>query len=354
MSGNRQFGDVELGSSGQHSPPRRSYGGPLSLGGVPMSRLKACIRRHDRGAVTAMTGLALVPLLMVSAIVIDGGRVYVNRQRAQTAAEAAALAGATSWARGDAPCGPFVTAMVESNAGGTSAVDCSVSRAPVGGRIDVLVNLPVPTFFSGLLARDSTTVTGQASVRLGGALAVRGLRPMALCIGSPPVSEWIASGYTDTSVKRIPLESTGAGCAGDVTGNWAMLDFNGGSNSTSEGREWIANGYPGAIQVPSTISGEPGIASQAYDFSSVIGKTVVVPLYDRAYSGGSNAQFDLVSFAVIRIVDAKFSGAGSSRYVDLSFQRAPVVGTCCVSEQLNVGALVPQVCSLDGKGVCPL
>jgi hypothetical protein len=328
-----------------------------------MSRLKASVRRPDRGAVTVVVGIALVPLLLVCAVVVDGGRVFVDRQRVQTAAEAGALSGATAWARGGAACGPSVPAMVTSNAGGTATSTCSIYGAtkpkkgapppPPGGRVDVSVKLPVATIFSRLLRRTSTTVTAQASVLLGGARAVSDLRPLSLCRGAKAVSEWINSGYTDTNVKRILIDSADGTCASTVSGNWAMLDLNGGSNSTSESREWIANGYPEEVRVPVTVAGEPGIPATSTDFGVIKGKTVVLPLYERAYIQGSISRFDVVSFAVVTIVGFNFSGSGASRYVDVKFQRAPVVGKCCISETLHYGALAPQVCSLDGKGVCP-
>lgn len=300
-----------------------------------------------------MTGLALVPILMVSAVVVDGGRVFVERQRAQTAAESAALAGAGAWAGGAVPCGSLVDVKVGANAGGSALAECSSTGTPVGGQVDVTVDLPVSTFFAGLLGRDATTVSASAAAQLGGARSVRGLRPLALCVDAPGVSEWVASGFTDVGVKRISVESSDGTCADGVPGNWAVVDFDGGANSTSDAREWITNGYPGEVSVPSTLSGDPGIPSPALDLNSVIGETVTVPLYERAYLEGSNARFDLVSFASVLIVDARLSGSASSRYVDVVFQRNTTAGQCCVPDSLNVGLVVPHICSLDDQGVCP-
>lgn len=348
-----QFSHPPACPAGEHSSTRREKRGAFGRCHLLLSRMKASTSWRDHGAVTAMTGLALVPVLMVSAVVVDGGRVFVERQKAQTAAESGALSGAAAWASGLTPCASSVDGIAKENAGSSAVVGCSSSGGPVGGQVNVSIDLPVPTFFSGLLGRNSTVVEASASARLGGALSVRGLRPLALCVDAPAVTEWVGSGFTDSGVKRIGVDSSDGTCADGVPGNWAVVDFNGGANSNAEARQWITSGYPGEVDVPSTLSGDPGIPSPALDLDDVIGETVFVPLYKRAYLEGSNARFDLVSYASVTIVDARLSGSASGRYVDVIFRRAATVGRCCVSDALNVGVLVPQVCSLDNQGVCP-
>lgn len=51
-------------------------------------------RRSERGQVVVLFALSIVAFLAVLALILDGGRVYSERRRAQNAADAAALAGA--------------------------------------------------------------------------------------------------------------------------------------------------------------------------------------------------------------------------------------------------------------------
>jgi len=55
---------------------------------------KALSCRDERGAVIPLVALALVALIIMTAIAVDGGNARQNRRNAQAAADAGALAGA--------------------------------------------------------------------------------------------------------------------------------------------------------------------------------------------------------------------------------------------------------------------
>lgn len=310
------------------------------------------LQSRDRGAITAVTGIALVPILMVGAVVVDGGRVYVERQRVQAAAEAGALAGAARWVEGEVPCSPAIDEIATGNAEG-SDVMCSSTGVPTAGRVDVAVDIAVPTFFAGLLQRDSTTVDASASVALGAASGVSGLRPIGLCSQSAAISAWRASGFTSTEVFRVTLGADGGSCSEGVPGNWAVIDFDAGSNSNAKTQDWIDNGYPGLVSAPSDLFGDPGIPSPSLNLDSLTGQTVLVPLYDNARLEGANAKYTVVSFASVTLVGSRLSGPASNRYVDVVFRRSVAPGPCCAPSQFASGVTALSVCSLDDLGVCP-
>jgi len=56
--------------------------------------MRSLIRRDERGAVIPLVALALVALIIMTAIAVDGGNARQNRRNAQSAADAGALAGA--------------------------------------------------------------------------------------------------------------------------------------------------------------------------------------------------------------------------------------------------------------------
>jgi uncharacterized membrane protein len=49
---------------------------------------------RERGQSMVIMAVGILALLALTALIIDGGSVYLNRRRAQTAADAAAMAGA--------------------------------------------------------------------------------------------------------------------------------------------------------------------------------------------------------------------------------------------------------------------
>jgi Flp pilus assembly protein TadG len=308
--------------------------------------------RPDRGAITAVAGIALVPVLMVGAVVVDGGRVYVERQRVQAAAEAGALAGAARWADGQAPCAQVVTEVATANTE-NGEVTCASSGTSASGTVDVEVTAPVSTFFAGLLQRDSTPVSSSASVSLGAATGVSGLRPIALCSASPAVAAWRASGFTSSQVFRVALGADEGTCSTGIPGNWAVIDFDAGSNSNAKTQDWIDNGYPGVVSAPSDLFGDPGIPSPSLNIDSLIGETVFVPLYANARFEGANAKYTVVSFASVTIVDSRLSGSASGRYIDLVFRQSVAPGPCCDPGVVASGVSALSVCSLDDVGVCP-
>ena len=61
-----------------------------------MSNVKALSHTDERGAVVPIVALAMVALLIMTAIAVDGGNARQNRREAQAAADAGALAGAKS------------------------------------------------------------------------------------------------------------------------------------------------------------------------------------------------------------------------------------------------------------------
>lgn len=52
---------------------------------------------------STLAAIALVPITAVTAVGVDAGRVFVERQRVQTAAESSALAAAADWYRTGSP-----------------------------------------------------------------------------------------------------------------------------------------------------------------------------------------------------------------------------------------------------------
>lgn len=302
---------------------------------------------RERGAISMLAAVALVPITAVTAVGVDAGRVFVERQRVQTAAEAAALASASEWSRTGSSCGSTPQSFVVSNAGADTASSCSTTGTRYGGVVTVTASKGVGAVFSSIIGRSSTDVASTASVRIGPAASVTGLRPTAMCENSPALASWRSSGYSSTQQFTVGLSGE---CAG-VPGNWGVLDFDGGSNRTTDLQLWIDQGWNGTLSVGQEVYGDPGIPSPALHMDNAIGKTFTVPVYDRVRYEGANAVFRVSSFVTITVISATLNGSASSRNVVVRFATATVNGGVS-STAPNDGTLALQPCSLDGRGTC--
>ena len=184
--------------------------------------------RSNRGAVLVHVTLALLSFTAVSALVIDYGIQLVSRHQIQTAADAAALAGATALAfdsyadRSDTgPAKTAALAMATENkvwqqaanvtAGDISfpvcadSFDAGPSATPILAcvKVDAFRNQdrgnPLPSFFGQLFGVTSSSVSASATAEAKDANATDCLKPLAVpdrWIERNPVSGPWTSGST--------------------------------------------------------------------------------------------------------------------------------------------------------------
>ena len=127
-------------------------------------------RRDERGYIAVTTGLILIVLMSFCAFAVDVGNWYLTGQRAQRAADAAALAGVTKLPGNQT--GAFSMARsYSSNNGFTEGVrDTTVTTSLSGGptRLRVDVTRTVDNIFGSLLGRPQTTISRYAVADFAG------------------------------------------------------------------------------------------------------------------------------------------------------------------------------------------
>lgn len=145
-------------------------------------------RGDERGAVAIIVAAFLTVVFALLAIIVDLGNARVMRERAQDAAEAAALAAAIGYAKTGSS---YVTAagtaedVAEANFGSidwgnchdpghlsdtaSSGTEC-ISFDPVARRVRVHLPVTPPTAFAGALGSSAPSVTGIATASWGGRL----------------------------------------------------------------------------------------------------------------------------------------------------------------------------------------
>lgn len=310
------------------------------------------MRRRDEGAIAVIAAVAFVPLCLMVAIVVDAGRVWVGRARLQNSVEAAAIAAAQTWMTQGQACSSTSLSVISRDGSAPTSVQCNVTGSNTSGVTRVTATEPIGLTFATLVGRSSSTVTASTGVRIGALSSTVGVWPFGLCSLVKAVSDWIASGMTTATSTVIRFEDQNQRCGGTVSGNWGVLDFNGGSSSNAETKDWVDNGYLGVVKVGDWITGSPGAPSGSLDIQSIVGKSVVMPMYSTPRLNGSNVEYHIVGFAKARVDAVQFTGSASSRSIRITLQKGTITGSSSSLGGTNFGLVGVGVCSLDSTGSC--
>lgn len=160
-----------------------------------------------------------------------------------------------------------------------------------------------------------------------------------------PVKKLVTAGSDGIpEMKLFPLASSSGKKGGGVTpGNFGTIDIGSPNNSTADLARQILHGpnaydlsfFPdGTIKLGDDgtlkLNGDTGISAGVKDeLASIIGQPRVLPLYATVSGNGNNANFIIVRFVGVTIVDVKLTGSLSSKYVLI--QPAYVVDPTAVS-----------------------
>lgn len=309
--------------------------------------------RHDDGSIVALVAIMLVPLVIGLAIVVDSGRIWAERVALQNAVEVTAAAAASAWIRNSTVCPSSVLAYLSVDDATPDSSTCATTGTSRQGTLTVSAEDASPLFFSGLLGRSSSTIEASTTVRTGSPGSLLGVWPIALCDKHPSLLAWKNSGFSLSTDYTITVQSGPSSCGGTVGGNWGVLDFNGGANSTGETIGWVQNGYDMPLNVGDVVLGAPGALTSSIGINSMIGKTVLIALFDLATASGSNATYRISGFARALLLGANLTGAAASRSLTVRFETAVVDRpTASVGSGGNFGITTWAICAYDNKGVC--
>lgn len=287
---------------------------------------------EERGAAAILSAIMITVLIGFMAFVTDFGMAYANKRGLQNGADSAALAVAQNIALQGSPtasCAQLATAwdnpssqavaedyFSRNRPGGDSAINHFDLVCVDNGKqlvVEVGTSQNSPSFFGTLFGQDDIDIEQGAKAVVAPAKSVIGLRPFGVCKG---VAEQIIAAPLINHTIR--LDNVNFGCGG-ASGNWGIIDFNGGSNPTGEVIDWILNGYNGPISnsPPVYIPGQPGAPSPGSleaAMNSVLDDEIVIPVYDLLSGSGSTAEFRVMGFLSTKICGWKFqnrNGQGS-------------------------------------------
>jgi Flp pilus assembly protein TadG len=258
---------------------------------------------HEHGATAVVFALLLVPMLGFAAIAVDVGALYAERARLQVAADAAAIAVAQDCSRGN--CGDMLATaqgLITANDGEGTAAHPVLSSDPLS--VTVVGSTPKEHWFAPVLGHDSTSVSATATVGWGGPSAGTAVLPLTFswCEFAQQTGGGLPSGKTVRTIYFTKTSNT-TGCTGPsnnvVPGGFAYLDTDPGvcAATTGLGGQWYSK----------TGNSVPSACTTA-DFSEWVGRTVLLPLFEKSGATGNNAWYGVYGYAAFKLTGYSLGG----------------------------------------------
>lgn len=320
-------------------------------------RVTRNLQGDEHGAVAVFVAIVAVLMFAGAAYAVDAGNAWQTRRHVVTGADAAALAAAAQYAVGEDGCSDAAPEYLAANVDDAELESCVVNGAGSDrGNVTVRGHATADFTFAGVVGIDDREISAATTAQWGRPTGIRGLRPFGLCLDADTaLAAWLnlpdgPTGPSDPITIEYGKEQPDA--CGDAPGNWGILDFNGGSNSNAEHKDWVLNGYPGLVSIsPPTIEGDTGAFSNSTDSQLTTlkdsGGWFAIPIFDYVEDPGANAQFNIVAFVGVKLVDFKTTGDQAARYLTLEFDRVVLEGACCDEFGIDTGARVVRICDVD-------
>jgi Flp pilus assembly protein TadG len=206
-------------------------------------------------------------------------------------------------------------------------------------------NGQVPLFFARALGASQQSLTAQATAALvstfsGFKAPADGsnlnILPFALdettwnSLSASGTDSWTYNADSGTvtaggdGVKEVNLFPQGTG----MPGNRGTVDIGSSNNSTADIARQIRNGISasdlaylgGTLQLNGSgelhLNGDTGISAGVKDdLVSIIGKPRIIPLFRTVVGPGNNADYTIVKFVGVRVLDVKLTGSLATKYV---------------------------------------
>jgi Flp pilus assembly protein TadG len=285
--------------------------------------------RDERGAVSVIVALLMVPLIGFAAISVDVANLWLQREQLQAGADAAAFAVAQDCAREGCRSSSSTAQDLANKNHSPGPVQTTVTLP--SGKVTVRTSTTANHLFAPVLGKRSSQVSASATVAYGAPTGGTAVLPLAFSwcewqaqtLGSPP---------SGTTSRVIYLTKTsGATECKDRSNNIVPAGF---------GWLTVSSGTCGTkTSIANVIVSDPGNSvpsgCSTSSFSSLVGSTVLLPLFDSSSGTGSGATYRIYGYAAFQLTGYHFGGqydAGSgtcngnarcvkgyfSRFVDLS------------------------------------
>ncbi|WP_233713745.1 TadE/TadG family type IV pilus assembly protein [Lederbergia citri] len=200
--------------------------------------MKAFMKKEN-GNVLILTAVALIALLAITGLVIDGGIMYMQKSHLQKTANAAALSGAQELTNQDERVRQVVSDILRSHGESDAMNQLEINSRE---KVKVQLSKPVKLAFSSLFGINTVEVKAEATASLGVMGRASGVSPL---------------GVDET----VPLElyreyKLKVGSGDSAAGNFGILALGGTGASTYE--ENLRYGYHEELKVGDVIATQTG------------------------------------------------------------------------------------------------
>ncbi|MCH8560942.1 MULTISPECIES: TadE/TadG family type IV pilus assembly protein [unclassified Nesterenkonia] len=311
-----------------------------------MQRLKTLFKwrknNDDRGASAVIVALMMVPIMILAALAIDVAAMHADRQQLQTGADSGALAIAQDCARDDcSTTGATAQSMAAANLNAAGALGEVHALDETAGEVRVQTSTVRDHWFAPIIGINSTPLQAQSAARWGYPTGGTAVLPLTF--------SWCAlTAQAGITVQRDP--SSGAVIGVDIPESTPdrTINFTKSSDTSCTGPSgnalpggfgWLSPSAESCGKTESIINGwvgsdtgnnVPSICNDA-EFRKWIGKTVLLPIFDRTTGTGNNGEYLIYGYAAFTLSGYYFAGqyghpspapcGGNERCIRGSFDR---------------------------------
>ena len=260
---------------------------------------------RERGATAVLVALLLTVMVGFTGLAVDGSATMAKRQELQNGADAAALAAAQECGEHgcgaiDAVAGPYGVANVRQE---TSSVSTDLDPDESAREVTATVTGTKTHWFLPVLGVDSTELTATATATWGAPQQGPAMLPIAV---SQCNFENAAGPVLGVQIS-VYMPKNGSQANGGVC-NWGS-EYPPGSfgwldNSVDCQVDIVVGDY---VDTKTGTSAVPGC-----DFSSLLGETVLIPIFDDDIGTGASGQVRVAKFAALELLGIKPSNGGAS------------------------------------------
>jgi Flp pilus assembly protein TadG len=256
--------------------------------------------RCESGQAFVFVALALLALVGMAALVIDGGSWYRADRRLQTAADAAALAGAQELPTDQASAETVALDYAQEN---YSSIPAPTITFPNTYTIDVAATADTPGVFAPVLnsAFDVVTVHAEAQAQVSAPSELKDVAPIAVykdeacivsnpsCFGQPVTLAFDEDAEFDPTKSKfglLDLDRDGNAGAGDM-------------------KDWLENGYQDYLPINTdypSANGEKNGIKQELEDAAEAQRVLLFPVYDSANASTGYHVIGWAAFVIDEVV----------------------------------------------------
>ena len=253
----------------------------------------------ERGSITIFTGLAMLVILGMGALVTDLGIGYIRANEIQNAADAAALAGAEELPLlDDSHWNSVVVPVAESYAQENGIDDIDVTPVKNGSGKIIGVKVEAHKTGDNTLIKAISSSNDTMDIHRDATARVFTVTKVSEGSGLIPVGI-NADVFKDPKFNDSLIFDIDPSKASSIKYSWMIYDN--GNSAASKLDGWMSGGYPDSIGIGAEVKfGNGTMSSVVKEYNKLEGKEVLAPVYEKI----DETKVRIVGFVLIKVEPA--------------------------------------------------